>query len=117
MKITYEKGDVVYYEGQRCTVQGPTQLVNGLEGVHLTKPNTDIVLAPVSVLKSENDRLLEQCIECLNAYEQWEADLTTDDGDDVLEMMSTDNYNMLINIQKMRNAIGHAISERNSRKN
>jgi len=117
MKIVYENDDEVVYEGERCIVKGPVKQLNGMDGVHVVKPNGDIVLVPTAVVKSYNEWLLEKCVELLNAYEQWEADLTTDDEDEVLEAMSTANYDQMIRLQSMRNDIGRALSSRNKRKN
>lgn len=117
MKIVFEDGDEVVYKGERCIVKGNVKQLNGLDGIHVLKPNNDIVFTPTVGVKSYDVWLLEKCIECLNAYEKWEADLTTNDEDDLLESLSTENYDMLIRLQEMRNNIGRAISTRNKGKN
>ncbi len=117
MKTIFEDGDMVFYEGERCTVRGTHKKVNGKDGVHVSKPNGDIVLAPTSALQTYDTWLLDQCVELLNEYEQWEANLTLDENDAVLESMSAENYDMMIRLQTRRNDIGRALAHRNMEKN
>jgi hypothetical protein len=117
MKIVFEDGDEVFYEGERCVVRGNVKQVNGVDGVHVLKPNGDLVLAPTTVLQTYDGWLLGECIELLNGYEQWEANLTTDESDDILETMSTENYEMMLRLQRDRNDIGKALAQRNKGKN
>lgn len=117
MKIAFEDGDVAYYEGERCAVTGQARTVNGVEGIHIKKTNGDIVLTPMVTLKTFDQWLLSQCIEYLNTQEQWEANLTTDDEDSLLESMSTANYDMMQKLQSFRKDIGLALSLNNKGKN
>ena len=117
MKIVFEDGDEVIYEGERCVVKGSVKQLNGMDGIHILKSNNDVVFTPTAIVKSYDAWLLEKCVECLNAYEQWEANLTTSDEDDFLESMSTGNYDMMLRLQEMRNNIGRALSARNKGKN
>jgi hypothetical protein len=117
MKIVFEEGDIAYYEGERCTVFGQPTTVNGVEGIHVKKANGDTVLTPLVILKTFDQWLLSQCIECLNAQEQWDANLTTDEDDTLLESMSTSNFDMLQKLQSFRKDIGRALSMNNKGKN
>lgn len=106
MKIIYENGDEVFYNDERCVVMGLTKHVNGMDAIHIHRPNGDILLVPTTAVNTLDAFLLGKCLECLRGYEQWEANLTVDDDADILESMSVENYEMLIGLQDQRNDIG-----------
>ena len=116
MKIVFEHGDIAIYENERCVVQGVIKTFRDTKAYHVLRPNKDVVLVPASTLVAPDTWLLERCVQLLSAHDQWEAALTLDAEDSLVETLSPDNYETLLRLQEEREKIGRLILEQEETK-
>jgi hypothetical protein len=55
--------------------------------------------------ESEKDITIKELRNLLFGYEELEANLITDHSDNLLEVMSSKNYNLMMELQKKRNKV------------
>ena len=117
MKIMFEEGDLVYYEGKPVTVVGPPVRVDGVPGHHVKHENGDMALVPAVVLLTPETSLMNRCTEALLAHEKWESDLLISDQSVFLETLDTESYASLVEMQKTRLELLTKIASLSKRKN
>lgn len=105
MKVVYEDGDLVYYEGKPVTVVGPPIQVDGVLGHHVKHANGDLALVPTVVLVTLEVALMQDAVMTLLAHEQWESDLLINDQSVFLETLDIENYKSLVALQNLRKEI------------
>lgn len=117
MKITYEPGDVVYYEGKPVVVVGPPVRVEGVPGHHVKNEKGDLTLVPSVVLSTVEGALMHECVQALLSHEQWEADLLVNDQAVFLESLDATAYEGLVGLQQTRKSILSKVADFKNRKN